>query len=177
MIAEVTLRLHPSAEASCTVAAVCAPEQSLGLADRLMRDGLEPVTLEWYDGRLLARFEGTSAGVARRARATGFEEADPSVWDGVAGVSPGEPGDTVFRIGALPGLWPWVAERVRAAAGSPPVLSGGLGTGVHMYGSGTPRPPRSTRSGRTSPAGAAARSSCVVGPTCRRGARRRHRWP
>lgn len=131
VIAEVTLRLHPLAEASCTVAAVCAPEQSLLLADRLMRDGLEPVALEWYDGRLLARFEGTAAGVTRRARATGCEEADPAVWDEVAGVPQGEPGDTVFRIGALPSLWPWVAGRVGTAAGSPPVLSGGLGTGVH----------------------------------------------
>ncbi|MFI6377102.1 FAD-binding oxidoreductase [Streptomyces sp. NPDC050546] len=131
VVAEVTLRLHPLAEASCTVAAHCTPERSLGPADRLVRDGLEPVALEWYDGRLLARFEGTSAGAARRARATGFEEADPSVWDEVARVSLGDPGDTVFRIGALPGLWPWVAERVGTAAGSAPVLSGGLGTGVH----------------------------------------------
>ena len=97
----------------------------------MTRDGLEPAALEWYDGRLLARFEGTSAGVARRARATGCEEADPSIWDEVAGVSLGEPGDTVFRVGALPSLWPWLAERLRTAAGSSPVLSGGLGTGVH----------------------------------------------
>ncbi|MCQ9185212.1 FAD-binding protein [Streptomyces sp. IBSBF 2953] len=131
VIAEVTLRLHPLAAASCTVAAACTPERSLELAGRMMRDGLEPVALEWYDGRLLARFDGTASGVTRRARATGFEEAEPSVWREVADVSLGEPGDTVFRSGTLPGLWPWVAARVRARADSSPVLSSSLGAGVH----------------------------------------------
>ncbi|MGC9542086.1 FAD-binding protein [Streptomyces sp. UG1] len=120
VIAEVTLRLHPLAEASCTVAAACTPGRSLELADRMMREALEPVALEWYDGRLLARFDGSRAGVARRARAAGFDQADPSVWQAVAAVSLGEPGDTVFRLGTLPGLWPWVADLVGALTGCRP---------------------------------------------------------
>ncbi|MDW8803393.1 FAD-binding protein [Streptomyces scabiei] len=131
VIAEVTLRLHPLAEASRTVAAVCTPEQSFELAGRLIREGLEPVATQWYDGRLLARFDGASAGVARRARATGFEAADPSVWREVADTVLGEPGDTVFRMGTLPSLWPWVAERVGALTDTAPALTSAVGAGIH----------------------------------------------
>jgi glycolate oxidase FAD binding subunit len=131
VIAEATLRLHPLAEATCTVAAACTPEQGFELAGQLMRDGLEPVALEWYDGRLLARFDGTQAGVLRRARVTGFDEVDPHVWREVADVSLGDSGDTVFRLGTLPSLWPWVSDRARKLSADAPVLTSSVGAGTH----------------------------------------------
>lgn len=131
VIAEVTLKVQPLPDAVRTVTTECTPRQSLAVAGRLLREAWEPVALQWYDGRLLARFEGTAPGVRRRVEATGFAEADPALWQDVAAVSEGLSGDLVFRAGTLPSLWPWLATRVAALGGSRPVLTSSVAAGAH----------------------------------------------
>jgi glycolate oxidase FAD binding subunit len=134
VIAEVVLRVYPIPKATRTLAVECAPEEAFGLAGRIVTDALEPVALEWFAGRLLARFEGTVDGVARRAAgldAAGWREVDGAVWDEVANVALGAPGDTVFRCGTLPSRMPWFAARLAELAGDSATLSSSLGVGVH----------------------------------------------
>jgi glycolate dehydrogenase FAD-binding subunit len=144
VIAGAVLRVYPIPKATRTVAVECTPADGFDLANRIVAKSLEPAALEWFGGRLLARFEGTAEGVARRAAAiaedtAGWQEVDAAVWQQVAGVAVGEPGDTVFRSGTLPSRSPWFAARLRELAGEPaagPVgdsgaLSSSLGVGVH----------------------------------------------
>jgi glycolate oxidase FAD binding subunit len=115
VIAEAVLRVYPIPKQTRTVAVECTPAEGFELAGQLMAKSLEPTALEWFGGRLLARFEGTQAGVARRS--AGFEEVDPAVWSEVARVAVGEPGDTVFRVGLLPSRSAWFADRLKKLAG------------------------------------------------------------
>jgi glycolate dehydrogenase FAD-binding subunit len=128
-VAEVVLRLYPVPQATRTVAIPCSAEEGFAVAGRLVAQALEPAALEWFAGRLLVRFEGTVEGVARRA--AGFEEVDAAVWQDVAGVAVGEPGDTVFRSGILPSLSPWFAARLDQLATDSATLTSSLGVGVH----------------------------------------------
>jgi glycolate oxidase FAD binding subunit len=131
-VAEVILRVYPVPAATRTVAFPCSAAEGFELAGRLVTRALEPAALEWSAGRLLARFEGTAEGVARRT--AGFDEVDPAVWQDVAAVAVGEPGDTVFRSGTLPSLSPWFAARLDELAGESAIastLSSSLGAGVH----------------------------------------------
>jgi glycolate oxidase FAD binding subunit len=115
VIAEAVLRVYPIPKQTRTVAVECTPAEGFELAGQLMAKSLEPTALEWFGGRLLARFEGTQAGVARRC--AGFEEVDPAIWSEVARVAVGEPGDTVFRVGLLPSRSAWFADRLEKLAG------------------------------------------------------------
>jgi glycolate oxidase FAD binding subunit len=119
VVAEVVLRVYPLPAATRTVAVKCDAAAGFDVANRMIADALEPAALEWYDGRLLARFEGTAAGVAQRA--SGFEEVDPGVWKDVGDLAMG---DTVLRAATLPSLSPWVASLTES-------LSSSVGIGVH----------------------------------------------
>ncbi len=130
VIAEVVLRVYPIPPVTRTVAVACTPAEGFDLAARMMADALEPAALEWFAGRLLARFEGAAAeGVARRT--AGYDEVDPAVWQEVAAVAVGEAGDTVFRSGTLPSRLPWFADRLHDLAGSSGALASSVGVGVH----------------------------------------------
>jgi glycolate oxidase FAD binding subunit len=133
VIAEVVLRVYPIPKATRTVAVECPPEEAFDLAGRIVADALEPAALEWSGGRLLARFEGTVDGVARRAAALDpvWQEVDAAVWQEVGDVALGAPGDTVFRCGTLPSRMPWFAARLAELAGDSATLSSSLGVGVH----------------------------------------------
>lgn len=67
LLAEVVLRLHPVPPAERTVRLTCTLEEGTQHARTLMASALEPVSLEWADGALLARIEGTDAGTSARA--------------------------------------------------------------------------------------------------------------
>jgi glycolate oxidase FAD binding subunit len=140
VVAEVVLRVYPIPPVTRTVAVLSTPAEGFDLAGRMVADALEPAALEWFGGRLLARFEGTVEGVARRT--AGFDEVDPAIWEEVATIAVGEPGDTVFRSGTLPSRLPWFASRLDElagaatgkSAGAPAVesaLSSSVGVGVH----------------------------------------------
>jgi glycolate oxidase FAD binding subunit len=137
VIAEVVLRVYPLPQATRTVAVERPPDQGFDLAGQIVARSLEPAALEWYGGRLLARFEGTAEGVARRVAAlqaatdAGWSEVDGAIWDEVADVALGAPGDTVFRCGTLPSRMPWLAGRLAELAGAAATVTSSVGVGVH----------------------------------------------
>jgi glycolate oxidase FAD binding subunit len=134
VIAEVVLRVYPIPKATRTVAVECDPAEAFDLAGRVVADALEPAALEWFGGRLLARFEGTEAGVAQRVSeldTAAWQEVEATVWQEVAAVAVGEPGDTVFRSGMLPSRMPWFAARLQELADASADISSAVGVGVH----------------------------------------------
>jgi glycolate oxidase FAD binding subunit len=114
VIAELVLRLHPAPRAEATVSAACSAEEGFAVADRIIGSGVEPAALEWCADRLLVGLEGTSDGVAERARAvcaTGdarvlTADETEQAWAEVAAIAEGDPGDTVLRVGTLPSSGP-----------------------------------------------------------------------
>lgn len=122
VLAEVILRLHPRPAATATLAVPCDAASGFDLGGRLVHGSLEPVALEWTDGRLLARFDGTAGGVEdrlRRARALAGPDATDAaadVWEHVAGLVRGAAGDTVVRLGTAPDRTPALAELVAREA-------------------------------------------------------------
>ncbi|MBK1784269.1 FAD-binding oxidoreductase [Prauserella cavernicola] len=68
LLAEIVLRLHPVPGASRTVALDCALDAAAERAATVLGSALEPVCLEWADGTLLIRLEGTSEGTEDRSR-------------------------------------------------------------------------------------------------------------
>lgn len=149
VIVEVILRLHPLPAATATLRVPCDAAEAYALGGELLRRALEPTALEWCDGLLLARFEGTGPGLAdtaRQARRLAGADADwwettddwsgtsTPDWQRVADTTLGAPGDTVLRVGTRPSLLPWLVERVRALAagyGVTAAVRGSLGAGVH----------------------------------------------
>lgn len=67
-IAEVTVRLHPLPNATGTVVVDTNVANAGSLGRRVMAKGFDPVALDWSDGRLLIRFEGTEPGVDARVK-------------------------------------------------------------------------------------------------------------
>jgi glycolate oxidase FAD binding subunit len=143
VLAEVWLRCHPAPRDSATLALPCSSGDGFALGGRLMTAALEPATLEYSSGRLLARFEGTVDGVAaavggacelagEAAVLRGAEER--AAWDGPAEVASGQAGDTVLRCGTLPTDADWLVGRVSSLAaqhGVDAATSSSLGVGVH----------------------------------------------
>lgn len=143
VITEVVLRLQPLPAATATLRIECAADDGYRLAEQLLQQALEPVALEWCDGLLLARFEGTVRGLAARGRQArrlagdaaqwSDDDTDPA-WRRVAEYPLGAPGDTVLRIGTRPAQFTWLAGRLDALAaqhGLLPRLRSSLGSGIH----------------------------------------------
>ncbi|PZF84444.1 FAD-binding oxidoreductase [Jiangella anatolica] len=125
VLAEVILRVHPRAAATATLAVRCDAATAFDLGARLIHGSLEPVAVEWCDGTLLARFDGTPGGVEdrlRRARelagsdATDTADAAADAWAVVGALVRGADGDTVVRIGTAPDRLPALAALVDRAA-------------------------------------------------------------
>jgi glycolate oxidase FAD binding subunit len=97
--------------------------------------------LDWSEGRLLVRFEGTEAGVVPqldRVALPGAElldgESEQAAWAADAALVRGSDGETVIRVGALPSRFPDLAElvdKLAAEHGVHAVWSSWLGVGVH----------------------------------------------
>ncbi|WP_326565227.1 FAD-binding protein [Amycolatopsis rhabdoformis] len=128
VVAEVVLRLHPLPQATSTVAVDAGVAEAFELAGKIVMTGWEASALEWCDGRLLVKLEGTEAGVRQReaevcrlagasARALSDEEA-ATAWESVAAVADGGPNATVVRIGTLPAAGPAVVEKLASATSS-----------------------------------------------------------
>jgi glycolate oxidase FAD binding subunit len=149
LVAEVVLRVHPLPEATGTVAVRCDVPTALTLATGLLASPLEPVAVEWYAGRLLARFEGTRPGVTTRlgkavdlVRRDGpaLEAAEvldgsseAATWDEIAAFVRGTQDDTVLRVGIRPSDLPSLAAQVTALAaehGLVADLTSSVGVGV-----------------------------------------------
>ncbi|MCD2197083.1 FAD-binding protein [Actinomycetospora endophytica] len=112
VMSEVVLRLHPRPPAVRTVALPCPDLAGLPAAGRAVTDTpVEPSALEWSDGRLLVRLEGTEGGVEGRAtRLAGLldgaaelpaADAD-AAWSSHADAVEGPDGRAVIRVGVRP---------------------------------------------------------------------------
>lgn len=128
LMTEVVLRLHPLPEAHRTVALECTLHEAAAHTRSLLGEAQEPVSLEWADGTLLIRIEGTSEGTETRARAlaalTGgrvlSDDQAADSWERHAGLVD----DATVRIGSRPSRLPAILDRFEAPAAA------GLATGV-----------------------------------------------
>lgn len=128
LMTEVVLRLHPAPEAQRTVAVDCTLPGASGHTRSLLAEAQEPVSLEWTDGRLLIRIEGTIDGAATRARVLAELTGGRVLSDDEAAESWEQHARLVdsatVRVGCLPSRLPDIVERFDAPAAV------GLATGV-----------------------------------------------
>jgi glycolate oxidase FAD binding subunit len=147
LIAEVTVRLHPLAEAGRTVcvAADCGAASEL-VAD-LQAAPLEPSAIDWAQGSLLVRLEGRQAGVESQVaavrslagkRGLGSVElagaVEDEAWRDISVQLHGLPGETVVRGATLPDDLAQAEAALRAAAGEAGVtasMHSHAGIGLH----------------------------------------------
>lgn len=141
VVAEVVLRLHPVPQASATLALDCPLAEAADHAARILAGQHEPVALEWADGTLLIRVEGTEGAVdaraTRLAEAIGSDErhsrrigTDESAvrqgWERHSDLVRGTSGAAVLRVGVLPSRLPSLIASLPDAS----AITAGLGTGV-----------------------------------------------
>jgi glycolate oxidase FAD binding subunit len=143
ILTEVVLRLHPLPASVATVVVPCGPAEAVRIGRALVGGAVEPAALEWADGRLHVRLEGTQVGTAAGARraveiAGGGETLDGSAadaaWDRLTRVARAGAGDTVVRIGTSPSDSAWLIDRVCRIAerhGTDVELASSVGVGVH----------------------------------------------
>lgn len=137
LLAEVVLRLHPIPAASRTVRLDADLDTASARAADVLASALEPVSLEWADGTLLTRVEGTVAGADTRAdelaRLTGGavlgDDEAAAAWSRHAELV----GEAAVRIGCRPSR----LRGVLAACAGPSVATesseatvAGLATGI-----------------------------------------------
>ncbi|NIJ14683.1 glycolate oxidase FAD binding subunit [Saccharomonospora amisosensis] len=128
LLTEVVLRLHPIPEQTLTVRLDCTLDTGAERAATVLAGALEPVCLEWADGMLLIRVEGTREGakarageLARSLSGTVLDEDDAeSAWARHAELVD----DASVRIGCRPSRLPGVLADCGGAA------TAGLGTGI-----------------------------------------------
>ncbi|ASR33896.1 dehydrogenase [Prauserella marina] len=128
LLAEIVLRLHPVAAATATVRLDCGLNTAAEHARTVLASAFEPVALEWAEGILLTRVEGTEAGCETRAGRLAEllggsvlpEQEALAAWKRHAALVD----EAVVRIGCRPSRLPGIL----AASGGTAVA--GLGTGI-----------------------------------------------
>lgn len=128
VVAEVVLRLHPVPERRATLAVECALPEAAELAAAVLGGPFEAAALEWVDGTLLVRLDGTEA--AMEARLGRLRTVLPGAaltddWAAHAAAVRGRDGDAVLRIGTRPSRLPALLAGLRTRS-----VAAGLGTGV-----------------------------------------------
>ncbi|MEU2775740.1 FAD-binding protein [Streptomyces sp. NPDC007162] len=145
VVAEVVLRLHPLPHTSATLRLPCAAATAVTLGSRIIAAALEPAALDWCHDHLMVRFEGGEEGVQGRlaavTRLTGAsgevlrdDEQSPA-WQPVHEMALGRPGDTVLRVGGLPGDGAQLLGAATALAdvwGLHLETASSVGVGVHI---------------------------------------------
>ncbi|MFF4792903.1 FAD-binding oxidoreductase [Streptomyces sp. NPDC001276] len=144
VVAEVVLRLHPLSRAGATLRLTRTATDAVALGRRVIAGALEPAALEWCRDQLLVRFEGGRGGVDDRLAAVARLAGEPGdvlrgeeesvAWQLVHEVALGRPGDTVLRIGTLPGQGGRIIEVVEALAARCAVeadATTSIGVGAH----------------------------------------------
>ncbi|CAM2983240.1 FAD-binding protein [Saccharomonospora xinjiangensis] len=134
LIAEVVLRLHPVPATTRTVRVDAPLRDAARHVVSLLRGHSEPVALEWLDGMLLVRVEGTPEGTGARARQLANDLKGTVLDEDTAAALWERHDESVraanVRIGVRPSRLPSVLD----ACGTPgPECAGaavGLGTGV-----------------------------------------------
>jgi glycolate oxidase FAD binding subunit len=134
VLAEVVLRLHPVPQRTATLSIDCDLEEAAAHAATVLSGPYEPAALEWTDGELLIRVEGTEQALnarldrLRTALApppADVRQADPDPWGRHASLVRGTPSLASLRIGVRPSLLPGVLAALPATG-----VTAGLGTGV-----------------------------------------------
>ncbi|MEJ2890046.1 FAD-binding oxidoreductase [Actinomycetospora aeridis] len=144
VIAGLVLRLHPSPQATATVAVPCDRAASADLARRIADSPAEAVAVQWHGvagqgGRLLADVEGSESGADARARrladAVGGELLAPddaaAAWEAHAVAVRARPdGRAVLRFGVVPSALTGVLDGLEADAGDLGDVTASPRTGV-----------------------------------------------
>jgi glycolate oxidase FAD binding subunit len=126
VIAGLVLRLHPTPQATATVAVACDRAASGDLARRIADSPAEAVAVQWCDGRLLADVEGSESGADARARrladAVGGELLAPddaaAAWAAHAAAVNRRAADrAVLRLGVIPAALGGVLDELEGIAG------------------------------------------------------------
>ncbi|MFC5140378.1 FAD-binding oxidoreductase [Actinomycetospora rhizophila] len=139
VIAGLVLRLHPTPQATATVAVACDRAASADLARRIADSPAEAVAVQWHAGRLLADVEGSESGADARAQrladAVGGELLAPddatAAWEAHAASVRARPdGHAVLRFGVIPSALPGVLDGLDADTGGLGEVTASPRTGV-----------------------------------------------
>ncbi|GAA4912603.1 glycolate oxidase FAD binding subunit [Actinomycetospora succinea] len=125
VIAGLVLRLHPSPQATATVAVPCDRAASGDLARRIADSPAEAVAVQWHADRLLAMVEGSESGADARARrltdAVGGELLSPddagAAWEAHAAAVDRRGDRAVLRLGVIPSALTGVLDGLEADSG------------------------------------------------------------
>ncbi|MHC1560449.1 FAD-binding oxidoreductase [Actinomycetospora sp. C-140] len=125
VLAQLVLRLHPTPQATATVAVPCDRAAMADLARRVADTPVEPTAIQWHADRLLTLVEGSERGAVSRAQrlvdAVGGELLAPddatAAWDAHAAAVRARPeGRAVLRFGVIPAALPGVLDGLGDAA-------------------------------------------------------------
>lgn len=147
LVTEVSLRLHPLAPSSATVRVPATPRAATAVVLDLLASPVVPSALDWAEGALWVRLEGSAEGVDPQvdqvvslARGRSFAcdalrgEEESRAWGSLLGAERAEDGETVARAASLPGRLGEVAEALERSAeraGVGASLTSRAGLGLH----------------------------------------------
>jgi glycolate oxidase FAD binding subunit len=141
VVAQLVLRLHPTPQATATVAARCDRAAMADLARRVADSPVEAIAVQWHDGRLLCLLEGSESGADARARrlvetlGDGADLLAPddatAAWDAHAAAVRARPeGRAVLRFGVIPAALPGVLASLEGDAGGLDEVTASPRTGI-----------------------------------------------
>ncbi|MDD7941188.1 FAD-binding protein [Actinomycetospora lutea] len=138
VVAGLVLRLHPTPQATATVAVACDRGASADLARRIADSPAEAVAVQWHAGRLLAVVEGSESGAEARARrlaeSVGGELLAPddatAAWDAHAASVRHRGERAVLRFGVIPSALTGVLDGLDADTGGLDEVTTSPRTGV-----------------------------------------------
>ncbi|MDD7964402.1 FAD-binding oxidoreductase [Actinomycetospora lemnae] len=143
VVARLVLRLHPTPQATVTVAVPCERSGSADLARRVADSPVEATAIQWHGSdqgdRLLVLVEGSESGADARARrlvdAVGGELLAPddagAAWEAHAASVRARPADrAVFRFGVIPSSLTGVLDGLEADTGGLTEVTTSPRTGV-----------------------------------------------
>lgn len=147
LITQLTVRLHPLAEASQTLRIPASPHPAAGLALRLLHGPAAPSAIDWAEDVVWVLLEGRRAGLAQRADAVrraaaaqGLdaesldEAAAAGAWAALRSLPAGRSGDTVLRAATLPDRFGDLVvsfQRAAERSGLQVTVHSHVGTGLH----------------------------------------------
>jgi glycolate oxidase FAD binding subunit len=145
LVAEVVLRVHPRPQASATAVVASSAAAAAQTSLALLASPLEPSAVDWVDGRLAVRLEGSPAGVDAQTAALRellpdgggqvlVDTDEAELWREFADAHLAGPDDSVAFAGTLPSRLPAVADALAQAgdrAGVAVQLASHTALGLH----------------------------------------------
>lgn len=141
VLAQLVLRLHPTPQATATVAVPCGRAGMADLARRVADTPVEPTAVQWHDGRLLSLVEGSATGAEARARRLletldgeaallAPDEATAAWAAHAASVRARPEGRAVLRLGVIPSRLAALLDALDGDAGGLTEVTASPRTGV-----------------------------------------------